>query len=181
MTTSETPNRVADGIEPTPGNASGMPGNPQSSSVFHPEWFSVSIMRKSLALVILAVTMCGCKTALIYTSSVRTGDDQKAMEVSKVLEEEYVRQGLQREYVTSPPTKAYYWTSWVTPVGSTRYIALWVGDWVKDGTLFIRIVPQPYCNEASRDFGEHIRGFMTTKFPDLEWTLTARSELDWFR
>ncbi len=57
----------------------------------------------------------------------------------------------------------------------------WVGDWVKDGTLFIRIVPQPYCNHASRDFGEHIRGFMTTKFPDFEWTLNGRSELDWFR
>ena len=141
----------------------------------------VAIMRTALALVILAVAMCGCKTALVYTGSVKTGDDQKATEVSKVIEDEYLRQGLQREHFIRAPTKASYWSSWVTPVESTRYNALWVGDWVKDGTLFIRIVPQPYCNDASREFGEHIRGFMTTKFPDLEWRLTARSELDWFR
>ena len=138
-------------------------------------------MRTSLALIILAVAMCGCKTALVYTGSVITGDDQKATEVSKVLEDEYLRQGLRREYVIRAPAKASYWSSWVTPVGSTRYNALWIGHWVKDGTLFIRIVPQPYCNHASRDFGEHIRGFMTTKFPDFEWTLNGRSELDWFR
>ena len=142
---------------------------------------SLAIMRTSLALIILAVAMCGCKTALVYTGSVITGDDQKATEVSKVLEDEYLRQGLQREYVIRAPAKASYWSSWVTPVGSTCYNALWVGDWVKDGTLFIRIVPQPYCNHASRDFGEHMRGFMTTEFPDFDWALNGRSELDWFR
>src|SRR5437660_12479268 len=131
--------------------------------------------------MILAVDKSGCKTTLVYTGSVKTGDDQKATEVSNVIEDEYLRQGLQREHFIRAPTKASYWSSWVTPVESTRYNALWVGDWVKDGTLFIRIVPQPYCNDASREVGEHIRGFMTTTFLDLGWTLTARSELDWFR
>ena len=138
-------------------------------------------MKKSLALLVLAVAVSGCKTALVYTGSVKAGDNQKAVAVSKAIEDEYVRQGLQIERDFRAPTGAYYSTAWVTPVGSTRYNALWVGDWVKNGTLFIRIVPQPYCNDASREFGEHIRGFMTTTFLDLGWTLTARSELDWFR
>jgi len=136
---------------------------------------------RTVALVLLVVAMCGCKTALVYTGSVKAGDNQKAANVSEALEKEYVRQGLQVQRDWPAPTGAYYSTAWVKPVGSRHHITLWAGDWVKDGTLFIRIVPQPYCNEESREFGEHMRGFMTIKFPDLEWTLTARSELDWFR
>ena len=136
---------------------------------------------KYSVLIVLVPIMCGCKTAWVYTGTVKTANDEKAIQVSKVLEEEYLRQGLQREHLISAPLKAHYWTSWVTPVGSTRYSSLWVGNGVKDGAVFIKIVPQPYCNDASREFGEHIRGFMTSKFSDLEWTLNARSKLDWFR
>ena len=138
-------------------------------------------MRKSLALIIVTVAMCGCQTALVYTGSVRAGDNQKAVAVGKTIEEEYVRQGLKIESDFPAPTGAYYSTAWIKPVGSTYSMTLWVGDWVKNGTLFIRIVPQPDCNDVSRDFGEHMRVFMTNRFPELEWNLVSRSELDWFR
>src|SRR2546430_2280153 len=52
----------------------------------------LSIMKKSLALLVLAVAVSGCRTALVYTGSVTAGDDQKALAVSKAIEDEYVRQ-----------------------------------------------------------------------------------------
>jgi hypothetical protein len=136
-------------------------------------------MKNSFALIMLVATMNGC--ALVYTGSVKTGDNQKAIGISKILEAEYVRQGFQKDDVP-PQAEAYYWASWVTPSAeSTNYNAIWIGDWVKDGTLFIRIVPQPGCNDASRKFGEHMKIFITNSFPDLEWNLVGRFEPDLFR
>jgi len=133
-------------------------------------------MKNILALIILAATVSGC--AMVYTGSVKTSDNQKAVGVSKVLEAEYARQGLTENDVP-PQTQAYYWTSWMTPSAAcTNYNAVWVGDWVVDGTLFIRIVPQPGCNDFSRAFGEHMQSFMTNSFPDLEWRLAGRYEPD---
>jgi len=128
-------------------------------------------MKKSLSLVILAVATCSCNTTLVYTGSVKTGDNQKAVEFSKVLEEEYARQGLKSLKDWRAPTGACYSTSW-------RKHALFVGDWVKDGTLFVRIVPAPYSSDVSREFGEHMRAFMTDRFSELEWRLVAKYEFD---
>ena len=127
------------------------------------------------------MALSGCKTALIYTGSVKAGDDQKARAVARTIEEEYVRQGLKLESDFPSKTEAFYATAWVKPVGNTRYITLWVGNTVKEGKLLIRIVPQPYCDDTSRAFGEHMRGFMTTTFPELDWNLVSRTEQDWFR
>jgi hypothetical protein len=138
---------------------------------------NLAALRKFFPLIFLAVTLNGC--ALVYSGSVKAGDNQRAVAVSQVLEAEYRSQGLQKENMP-PQTQAYYWTSWFSAPG-TRYEAIWVGDWVKDGTVHIRIVPQPSCNDAARAFGEHMQDFMTNNFPHLEWSLTGKSEPDLFR
>ncbi len=135
-------------------------------------------LRKLFVVIVLAITVSGC--ALVYTGSVTTGDNQKAVAASKLLEAEYVKEGFQPNDVAAD-SKAYYWSSWFTSPESTRYNAIWIGNWVKDGTLFIRIVPQPGCNDALRAFGGHMQIFMTNAFPCFDWRLVGRQEPDLLR
>jgi hypothetical protein len=117
------------------------------------------------------------------------GDNERAVVVSKMIEEEYVRQGLREDnFRTSTGGTsngdyygAYYSTEWVKPVGNTLFMTLWVGNWVKDGTLFISIVPQPHCYDVSREFGEHMQSFMTNSLSGLQWNLVGKSEPDFDR
>jgi hypothetical protein len=137
-------------------------------------------MKQFLALITLATTLSGC--ALVYTGTVKTPDNGKAIAASKVLEAEYAKLGLEKEDDMPPPAMAGYSTSWFTSSAAcTNCSAIWVGDWVNDGTLFIRIVPQPGCNGYARTFGEHMQDFMTNHFQNLEWKLTGRYEPDLFR
>lgn len=139
----------------------------------------LAIMR-TVSLILLIVAVCGCSRALIYTGSVKAGDNQKAIAIAKIIEEEFSKKGLKNHSDFYTPGGTYY-EEWVMPVGSERRISLWVGDWVKDGALYLRIVPQPYCNGVSQKLGEHMRGFMEKEFSDFEWTMTMKPEFDWFR
>jgi hypothetical protein len=136
--------------------------------------YRLAIMRAFIFLVLLATTLSGC--TLCYDGRIKVGDNQKAVAVSKVLEVEYVRQGLVADNDLAAPEGVYYWSLWEKP--SKYNIKLTASDWVKDGTLFIRIAPPPSCNSMSRDFGKHMQSFMTNSFPDLEWRLTGTFILD---
>ncbi len=137
-------------------------------------------MKQFLALITLATTLSGC--ALVYTGAVKTTDNEKAIAASKVLEAEYAKMGLKKEDGMPPLTPGCYSTSWFTSSAAcTNYNAICVGNWLNDGTLFIRIVPQPRCNDYAQTFGEHIQDFMTNHFQNLEWKLVGRYEPDLFR
>jgi len=121
-------------------------------------------------LIAIAVMASGC--TLVYSGRVAIGDNQKAVAVSKVLEAEYARQGL--EPVPEPSvTKAYYRSDWASSTTCTNYWALCVEDSVNDGTLAILIVPQPHCSDSARRFGEHMQSFATNSFPNLQWSFTS--------
>src|SRR5687768_18278605 len=109
---------------------------------------------RTVLLIFLVVAVCGCNRALIYTGSVKVGDNQKAIAIAKIVEAEFSKKGLKNGSNLYTPTATYY-QEWVMPVGSRHHISIWVGDWVKDGALYLRIVPQPNCNEVSRELGEH--------------------------
>jgi hypothetical protein len=138
-------------------------------------------MKNIIALLLLAAAACGCQTALVYTGGVKAADNQKAVAVSKTIEAEYAKQGLQLESDFPAPPDSSYSTDWIKPVGNTHGITLGVVNWVKGDTVFIRIEPQPGCNDVSQEFGEHMRSFMATNFADAKWKLEPRSEADWFR
>jgi hypothetical protein len=139
-------------------------------------------MRNSF-IFLLPVAVTGCQTMLVYNGNIAAGDNKEAVAVCKVLETEYIKSGLKEHHHMPPPKSAYYWTSWFTsPTAvSTNCNGIAVAEWINNGTVFLSIVPQPGCSDYSRVFGEHMRGFITTNFPNLEWTLNAKSELDFDR
>jgi hypothetical protein len=126
-------------------------------------------------LISIAVMVSGC--TLFYSGRVATGDNQKAVAVSKLLEAEYARQGL--EPVPEPSVRnVYYLSDWASSATCTNYRALCVEDCVNDETLVIEIVPQPHFNDSARAFGEHMQSFATNSFPNLQWRFTSRYEPD---
>ena len=137
-------------------------------------------MRLLFTVVIAAVMLCGC--TLIYNGSVITNDSLKAVEVSKILEEEYAREGFQNITLavgSCSPKGAFYWAMWAGPVEVPHYA--WGVDiihFVEGGNLGIRIVPPPRHNKASRAVGEQVSSLLTNRFPDFRFQLVGRLEPD---
>ena len=44
---------------------------------------------RTVLLIFLVVAVCGCNRALIYTGSVKVGDNQKAIAIAKIVEAEF--------------------------------------------------------------------------------------------
>ena len=129
-----------------------------------------------LLVVICALLMAGCQTALVYTGEVR-GTASSVQAVDRSLGEFYRSRGFAPAPAITGP--GYAPGEWQLSRG--KFLVVWIGQTQKEGTLEIRIVPQPGANDAAREVADAIRTYMASHFPTTSFELVEKPELDFLR
>lgn len=129
-----------------------------------------------LLIVICALMMAGCQTALVYTGEVR-GPVSSVQEVDRSLGDFYRSRG----FAPAPAINGAGYAPGEWHLARGKYLVVWLGQTLKEEKIEIRIVPQPGANEAAREIAEAIRAFMASHFPTTSFELVEKPELDIFR
>jgi hypothetical protein len=129
-----------------------------------------------LLVLLCALLLGGCQTALIYTGEIRIAANA-SQEVATALE------GFYRGFGFKPASAingaGFARREW--HLEQAKHLVVWLGQTRKAERIEIRIVPQSGANDAAREVAAAIRSFMSMRFPAVSFELVEKPELDLFR